>query len=92
MAKEKKKTYSNFTNVESMHDKLIPEEFPEGSFGSPMNEYALVEGKSTPWEKGQRRDSAFVYPDRERHKDLPRQADGSHDPHNNPDGDFGKEQ
>lgn len=74
----KKKDYSDFSNVKHSHDRLIPEEFPEGAFGSPVNEAKPVEGKSTPWEKGQHRDSAFVYPDREQHQDVPRRIQGSH--------------
>lgn len=73
--------FSAISNVENMHDTLIPEEFPEGAFGSPMNKYSQVESKSTEWEKGQQRSSAFVYPDKERHDDLPRQAPGSHPLH-----------
>ncbi|EQB37300.1 hypothetical protein GCM10007111_25770 [Virgibacillus kapii] len=78
MTMRKKKDYDNFSNVENAHDKLIPEEFPEGSFGSPINKDEAVEGKSTPWEEGQRRDSAFVYPDREQHEKVPRRIPGSH--------------
>jgi len=75
---KKKKDYSDFSNVKDMHNKLIPEEFPEGAFGLPINADTPVEGKSTPWEKGQRRDSAFVYPDREQHEDVPRRIPGAH--------------
>ncbi|MUV39178.1 hypothetical protein JNUCC1_03051 [Lentibacillus sp. JNUCC-1] len=73
--------YSDFANVKSMRDELIPEEFPEGSFGSPIGQDEPAYGKSTPWEEGQRRQSAFIYADKEQHDDLPRQAPGSHPLH-----------
>lgn len=78
MDKKEEKKYTDFSNVEQMKNRLIPEEFPEGTYGSSINIDEPVKGKSTPWEEGQYRDSAFVYPDRERHEDLPRKALGSH--------------
>ncbi|MGM8365198.1 hypothetical protein ACLIBG_06915 [Virgibacillus sp. W0181] len=78
--KEKEDRYSNISNVDE-NEYLIPEEFPEGSFGSPINADEAVFSKSTPWQKGQRRQSAFVYPDKDRHDDLPRQTPGSHPIH-----------
>lgn len=78
---EQKDTFSEMTNVENMHDRLIPEEFPEGAFGSPIRKQAKVEGKSTPWKKGQQRTSAFVYPDKDQHDDLPRRMPGAHPLH-----------
>ncbi|HEY4602200.1 MAG TPA: hypothetical protein VIG73_13115 [Cerasibacillus sp.] len=78
MGRKDKEKYSDFSNVEQMRNQLIPEEFPEGTYGSAINQDEPVEGKSTPWEEGQYRDSAFVYPDRERHEDLPRRAAGAH--------------
>lgn len=80
MSKKDKKKYSNFSNVNSQNN-LIPEEFPEGPFGSAINDDEPVSSKSTPWEDGQRRESAFVYPDKEQHEDLPRQAPGAHPIH-----------
>ncbi|GAA0428715.1 hypothetical protein GCM10008983_01330 [Lentibacillus halophilus] len=81
MAKKDKRQYSDFSNVRNQQNKLIPEEFPEGPFGSEINDDEPVESKSTPWEDGQKRDSAFVYPDREQHDDLPRQTPGAHPLH-----------
>lgn len=80
MRKDKEEQYSNISNVDE-NEYLIPEEFPEGSFGSPINAEKAVFSKSTPWQKGQRRQSAFVYPDKDRHDDLPRQAPGAHPIH-----------
>jgi len=82
---KKSRKFSDFSNVKNMHDELIPEEFPEGSFGSPINIDQPVSGKSTPWEKGQRRQSAYIYPYKEIHDDLPRQAPGAHPLHDEPD-------
>lgn len=79
--KKKKVDYTDFPNVVKQKSNLIPEEFPEGPLGSPVNKEAKAESKSTPWKEGQYRDSAFVYPDREQHDDLPRQTDGAHPLH-----------
>lgn len=84
MSRKKEKKYSNFSNVNNQNN-LIPEEFPEGPFGSSIDDEELVSGKSTPWIEGQRRQSAFVYPDKELHEDLPRQTPGAHPIHDEPD-------
>ncbi|GAB4072788.1 hypothetical protein GCM10028778_05010 [Barrientosiimonas marina] len=84
MGKNDKKQYSNFKNVEDQQE-LIPEEFPEGPFGSEFNDHVSKGSKSTPWKEGQKRKSAFIYPDKEQHDDLPRQAPGSHPLHDEPD-------
>lgn len=68
-------------HIEMYQAELIPEEFPEGPFGSSIKKDEKVTGKSTPWEKGQRRASAYVYPDKEKHDDLPRRLPGSHPLH-----------
>ncbi|MFC4558661.1 hypothetical protein ACFO3D_10615 [Virgibacillus kekensis] len=85
MSKEDKKKFSDFSNVRSRNNNLIPEEFPEGPVGSSINADEPVESKSTPWEEGQRRESAFVYPYKELHEDLPRQTPGAHPIHDEPD-------
>lgn len=84
--KEKNKSknenrYSEISNVENQHDSLIPEEFPEGPLGSPIRSHEPVESKSTDWEKGQQRISAYTYADKERHDDLPRRDDDAHPLH-----------
>lgn len=81
MSKEDAKKYSDFSNVEDMRNYLIPEQMPEGPYGSPINKDKLVQNKSTPWKEGQRYHSAFNYPDKDRHDDLPRQIDGAHPLH-----------
>lgn len=84
MTRKQDKDYSDFSNVKSSRNNLIPEEMPEGPYGSPINAHDPVEGKSTPWKKGQRRESAYVYPYKELHEDLPRQVPGSHPIHDEP--------
>lgn len=79
--KKGKQEYENFSNVERMNEELIPEEFPEGSFGSSIHKDERVVSKSTPWKKGQKRMSAYVYPDEDQHDDKPRQTPGAHPLH-----------
>ncbi|WP_010532257.1 hypothetical protein [Lentibacillus jeotgali] len=83
MAKRSKKQYSDFSNVRNQQN-LIPEEFPEGPFGSEINDEELEGSKSTPWREGQKRESAFVFPDKEQHEGLPRQTPGAHPIHDEP--------
>src|SRR5699024_2358739 len=78
MSKKHKKDYSDFSNVKDRHNNLVPEELPEGPYGSPINMDEPIKTKSTPWEKGQRRKSAYVYPVKDLDEDLPSQAPGSH--------------
>lgn len=85
MAKKKKKEYSDFSNARSLQDNLIPEEFPEGPFGSSIGDEKLAYSKTTPWKEDQHRQSAFVYSDKELHEDLPRKAPGAHLTHDEPD-------
>jgi len=79
--KKKKRSIDRPVQIEQHEAELMPEEFPEGPLGSPINEHEMVEGKSTPWRKGQRRASAFIYPDKEQHDDLPRKFPGAHKLH-----------
>jgi len=86
MGEKDKDKYSDFSNVNNRRNYLIPEEFPEGPAGSEINkDEPVTSSKSTPWTKHQRRDSAFVYPYRELHEDLPRQTPGAHPIHDEPD-------
>ncbi|MCQ6276550.1 cytosolic protein [Bacillus sp. V3B] len=81
--KETKK-YFNFSNVETMENTMIPEEFPEGPFGSSIRKNNPVENKSTPWREGQRTYSAYNYEFKSLHQNLPRQMEGAHPPHDDP--------
>lgn len=71
---QKEKYFQELSNVKNMHDTLIPEEFPEGTYGSPINEHSMVEGKSTEWEEGQERASAFKYIDKAAQNDRTRKG------------------
>lgn len=85
--KDTRQEYSDLSNVETMRNFLIPEEFPDGSYGSSIRQDAPVELKSTPWEEGQRRHSAFNYEFKSMHQDLPRQFPGAHPTHDDKDTD-----
>ena len=80
MSKNNEK-YSDFSTVKKMKNALIPEEFPEGAFGSPIGLNDPVFSKSSPWQKEQFRESAYVFPYKELHDDLPRQTPGAHPIH-----------
>ncbi|WP_407272548.1 cytosolic protein [Radiobacillus sp. PE A8.2] len=86
MFNEDEEKYSDFSNVEAGRNYLIPEQLPEGPYGSPINKDKPVQNKSTPWKEGQRYYSAFNFPDKDQHQDLPRQEDGAHPIHDH-DGD-----
>ena len=77
--------YTDFANVENQRKFLAAEEFPEGSYGSPINKAEPVQNKETPWEEGQQFYSNFTYETRNLHQDLPRQYPGGHPTHDNPD-------
>lgn len=87
MAKQDEEKYSDFSNVEKSKNYLTAEEFPEGPFGSTIRKDEPVELKSTEWKEGQRRYSAFNYENKSLHEDLPRQYEGAHPPHDDPEED-----
>lgn len=64
---------------DAYRSKLRPEEFPEGPYGAATNEKRL--GKSTPWQPGQHRTSAFTYENREFHEGLERVDPNKHPTH-----------
>jgi hypothetical protein len=76
---EKKQQTTDLSTVESQRNDLIPEEFPEGPYGSTM----LVEslGKSTPWRDDQRPPNPYGYENRELHAGLERNYPGDHELH-----------
>jgi len=84
MVDKETKEYTNFSNVETMRNFVIPEEFPEGPVGSPVGKNTPVENKSTPWKEGQRSYSAFNWEFKSLHQNLPRQMEGAHPPHDDP--------
>lgn len=76
--KKEEKRYSEISTVKNLHSDIIPEEYPEGPYGSPYGEMEPVEGKSTPWEKGQKSKSPYAYSQRDLHEHTPRQTPGAH--------------
>jgi len=78
------RTYTDFSNVEKMRSFLTAEELPEGAYGSPIGKDTPVENKSTPWKPGQQYYSNFTYENRNLHENLPRQMEGAHPTHDDP--------
>ncbi|MGG0716117.1 hypothetical protein ABE096_00755 [Robertmurraya massiliosenegalensis] len=78
-------SYRDFSNVEKQREVLNTEEFPDGPYGSPINQDKPVENKAGPWEEGQRSNSGFTYENRTLHEDMPRQMEGSHPTHDKED-------
>lgn len=67
--------------MEKQQNFLTAEEYPEGPYGSPIGENEPVQNKSTDWQEGQRKYSAYNYEYKSLHQDLPRQMDGAHPTH-----------
>ncbi len=67
---EERSIYTDLATVESQRNDLVPEEFPEGSYGMSIDAGKL--GKRTPWRKDQRAADAFGYENRSLHEDLER--------------------
>jgi hypothetical protein len=67
---ENREVYTDLTTVESQRNDLIAEEFPEGPYGSIVDERSL--GKSSPWRVDQRPPNRFDYENRELHAGLER--------------------
>ncbi|GAF64929.1 hypothetical protein [Alkalihalobacillus trypoxylicola] len=72
--------YQDFSNVEAQREKIIPEDLPEGPYGSPFHAKSPVQNKSTPWEEGQHSISASSYENKSLHKGQQRKDPGSHPP------------
>lgn len=53
---KKDEQYTDVTTAEAKHQYVIPEEFPEGPYGSSSNKKL---GKSNPWDKDQKTHKAF---------------------------------
>lgn len=78
-------SYTDVSTVETRKNFIIFEEYPEGAYGAVRGEDDPVEGKSTPWEEGQRTYSNFNYEFKSFHQDLPREYPGAHPTHDDPD-------
>ncbi len=77
--KERARKHTDLDTVESQRNDLIPEEFPEGAYGSNLIMESL--GKSTPWRDDQRPPNRFSYENRELHEGLPRDYPPDHETH-----------
>jgi hypothetical protein len=84
MTDRESEKYTELSNVQKQHDYLTAEEFPEGPFGSPIAKDEPVANKNTPWQEGQRFYSNFNYENKSLHENMPRQMDGSHPTHDDP--------
>ena len=71
---EKRNEFTDLATVESQRNDLIAEEFPDGSYGSPVNAESL--GKSSPWRVDQRPPNRFDYENRELHAGMEREYPG----------------
>lgn len=71
---EDRQLYTDVSTVESQRNDLIPEEFPEGPYGSDLLMESL--GKSTPWRIDQRSSNRFDYENRTLHAGLKRDYPG----------------
>lgn len=79
----KKDVWEPLSTELSLRNTRYPEEFPEGAYGmDAVTNFSL--GKET-FETGGVAQSAFTYEAREFHEGMPRQMDGSHPTHDNPD-------
>lgn len=75
----RRKKYRELETVISRRSEIIPEEFPEGAYGSPYDEVPL--GKTTPWEPGMHAVSPFTYENRTFHAGLERDYPDAHPTH-----------
>lgn len=77
--KEDRQKTTDLATVESQRNDLIPEEFPEGPYGTSLPSESL--GKSTPWREDQRPPNRFSYENRTLHEGMPRVYPGDHATH-----------
>ncbi|WP_050180131.1 hypothetical protein [Domibacillus robiginosus] len=77
---DKKTDYQELSNVQDQLT-LIPEEFPDGAYGQPIDNEKAVEGKSTPWKENQHVASGFTYEFKQLHENRSRQYPGAHPTH-----------
>lgn len=63
--------YGDLATVNSQQNDIIPEEFPEGAYGSSLPVFSL--GKSSPWRADQYAKRPFGYENIELHQGIPRE-------------------
>lgn len=71
---ENRQPYTDVSTVESQRNDLIPEEFPEGPYGTDLAMESY--GKSTPWRIDQRSSNPFAYENRTLHAGIKRDYPG----------------
>src|SRR5690606_19278596 len=77
---ERRKWYTDLATVESQRNEIIPEEFPDGSYGSIFAAEKTLQPKE--WREDQRSLSGFTYEYRSFHEGLDRGGyPGQHDTH-----------
>ncbi|CAN7697334.1 hypothetical protein LJR153_005621 [Paenibacillus sp. LjRoot153] len=77
LSEDRLAAYTDLKTVESQRNDMIPEEFPEGPYGTSMMSESL--GKSTPWREDQRPTNRFAYENRELHEGITRDYPGADD-------------
>ncbi|WP_136608831.1 hypothetical protein [Paenibacillus dokdonensis] len=65
---------NDVSTVQSQHNDLVPEEFPEGPYGSNLEAESI--GKSSPWRKGQHSPRRFGNENLELHEAKGREYPG----------------
>ncbi|WP_188206592.1 cytosolic protein [Alkalibacillus aidingensis] len=80
MAKRKKN--DDFADVEVQQNYQIPQEFPEGTYGTPINQDEPLQARDD--DPKRRHQSAFNYENKQLHEDMPRQYPTSHEPEDFP--------
>ncbi|CCQ94443.1 conserved hypothetical protein [[Clostridium] ultunense Esp] len=73
------KKYRELQTVRSQKNEWLPEEFPEGPYGSPYHEPIGHHGRPE-----QHITSAFAWENRSLHEGIPRQVEPKHPPHDDP--------
>ncbi|WP_168122765.1 hypothetical protein [Paenibacillus sp. HB172176] len=73
-ADEDRQPYQDVSTTESQRNEYIPEEFPEGPYGSDLLSESL--GKSSPWRMDQKPTTAFDYENHALHEGIDRDYPG----------------
>jgi hypothetical protein len=72
----------DFSAYEVQQKYIVPEDLPEGPYGSPINKDEPLQPKHV--NKEARSYSNFNYENKELHEDMPRQVPGAHPTHDEP--------
>lgn len=75
------RAFSDLSTVESQKDNLLPEEYPEGPYGSSINRKL---GKDGDFLESQRATSAFNYEYKDFHENISRVYPVAHPTHDDP--------